>query len=409
MDCNRPIRTRIGVANLTRRAFEGANLAVIWNELLTSVTNDPADAAAIMDLSVLAQLLGDAPSGASLQDQALALEQIFRSPCATARPRLRLLAIAAATDIGGNIPLEFLLSGSDVELLTLYVSPDVALPAALPDHDLAIVAMGNADRATATLGRIAQLVAGWPTPVLNAPARIVELERDRLCALAQSVPGLECPTTVRITRSDLSAIAAGDLAPAGAAPSERAFPMIVRPVDSHAGKGLEKIEQPGDLQAYLSARPEAEFFISRFVDYANPDGLFRKYRIVFIDGRPFASHMAIAEEWKVWYLNANMEQSADKRAEEARFMASFDSAFAERHKEAFSQLTARVGLDYFGIDCAETKDGKLLLFEGETALIVHDMDPPAIYPYKLPQMRKLFAAFADMLHRRAGAALSQVA
>ena len=92
-------------------------------------------------------------------------------------------------------------------------------------------------------------------------------------------------------------------------------------------------------------------------------------------------------------------------------MASFDTDFAERHKEAFSQLTARVGLDYFGIDCAETKDGRLLLFEGETALIVHDMDPPSIYPYKLPQMRKLFAAFADMLYRRAGAgaALSQVA
>ena len=409
MDSNRPIRTRIGVANLTRRAFEGANLAVIWNDLLTSVTNDPADAAAIMDLSVLAQLLGDAPTGARLQDQALALEPIFRSPCAAARPRLRLLAIAAATDIGGNIPLEFLLSGSDVELLTLYVSPDVALPSAIPDHDLAIVAMGNADRAAATLERIAQLVKAWPRPVLNSPARIVDLERDRLCELAQSVPGLECPTTARITRSDLSATASGDLAPAHAAPGERAFPMIVRPVDSHAGKGLEKIERPSDLPAYLTARPEADFFVSRFVDYASPDGLFRKYRIVFIDGRPFASHMAIAEEWKVWYLNANMEQSADKRAEEARFMASFDTAFAERHKDAFSQLTARVGLDYFGIDCAETKDGRLLLFEGETALIVHDMDPPAIYPYKLPQMRKLFAAFADMLYRRAGVALSQVA
>ena len=90
-------------------------------------------------------------------------------------------------------------------------------------------------------------------------------------------------------------------------------------------------------------------------------------------------------------------------------MASFDNEFTERHKVAFGQLTALVGLDYFGIDCAETTDGKLLLFEGETALIVHDMDPPDIYPYKLPQMHKLFAAFADMLYRRAAAALSQVA
>jgi len=30
------------------------------------------------------------------------------------------------------------------------------------------------------------------------------------------------------------------------------------------------------------------------------------------------------------------------------------------------------------------------------------MDPPEIFPYKAPQMRKVFEAFAAMLHRRAG-------
>jgi hypothetical protein len=29
------------------------------------------------------------------------------------------------------------------------------------------------------------------------------------------------------------------------------------------------------------------------------------------------------------------------------------------------------------------------------------MDPPNIFPYKAPQMRKVFAAFAAMLNRRA--------
>jgi hypothetical protein len=32
---------------------------------------------------------------------------------------------------------------------------------------------------------------------------------------------------------------------------------------------------------------------------------------------------------------------------------------------------------------------------------VHDMDPTDIFPYKLPQMRKVFDAFAAMLDRRA--------
>ncbi len=402
------VRARIGVAQLTKRAFEGANLAEVWNELLAAVTDSPGNAAALMDLSVLAQLLGDPQTGDNLQNRALGLESIYRSPCNVAQPRLRLLAIAAATDIGGNIPLEFLLSGSDVELLTLYVAPGVALPAALPDHDLAIVAIGNADRVAPTLERAAQLVSAWPKPVLNDPARILHLERDRLCRLVQSVPRLECPKTARVARGDLASIATGDLRLEGAL-SDGAFPIIARPVDSHAGKGLEKIDTPAGLENYLGERAEAAFFISRFVDYSSADGLFRKYRIVFIDGVPFPAHMAIADQWKVWYLNANMDESAGKRAEEAHFMATFDAAFAERHRDTFRELVERVGLDYFGIDCAETKDGKLLLFEGETALIVHDMDPPDIYPYKAPQMRKLFAAFVEMLYRRAGVALSRAA
>jgi len=32
-------------------------------------------------------------------------------------------------------------------------------------------------------------------------------------------------------------------------------------------------------------------------------------------------------------------------------------------------------------------------------MIVHDMDDPAIFPYKGPQMRKVFGAFAAMLHQ----------
>ena len=71
-------------------------------------------------------------------------------------------------------------------------------------------------------------------------------------------------------------------------------------------------------------RPEPEFFVSRFVDYAGDDGLFRKYRIVIVDGRPYACHMAIADRWDIWYLNAGMAFSESKRLEEANFMRTFD-------------------------------------------------------------------------------------
>jgi hypothetical protein len=145
--------------------------------------------------------------------------------------------------------------------------------------------------------------------------------------------------------------------------------------------------------------PEREFHISPFVDYRGADGLFRKYRVVLIDGRPFAGHMGISAHWMIHYLNAGMSASAEKRAEEERFMRSFDADFALRHAGAFAAITERIGLDYVVIDCGETRDGKLLIFELDSGAVVHAMDCVDLFPYKQAQMRKVFKAFRGMLSK----------
>ncbi len=129
--------------------------------------------------------------------------------------------------------------------------------------------------------------------------------------------------------------------------------------------------------------------------------MFRKFRIAFIDGAPFLCHMAASEHWMVHYLNAGMAEHAERRADEARAMAAFDGGFAVRHAPAFATLCERMALDYFQIDCAEMPDGRLLIFEAAVAGIVHLMDPPDLFAYKPPQMRRVFAAFDAMLRRRA--------
>jgi hypothetical protein len=179
------------------------------------------------------------------------------------------------------------------------------------------------------------------------------------------------------------------------------FPVIVRPRGSHAGHGLAKLTDAAELAAYLGAQPELEFFVSRFVNYASPDGQFRKYRIVVVNGKPYACHMAIADQWNIWYLNAGMSFSDSKRLEEGVFMRGFDDLFGARHDHALAQMIERVGLDYFLVDCAENQDGELLIFEADNTAVVHNMDSPELFPYKPPQMRKIFDAFAKMLFDRA--------
>jgi hypothetical protein len=403
-----PCAERIGLARLTKMAAGGIDLRPLWRELIAKLVDGTLEAGEGLDLSVIAQLLGDKQAGLAIQREILASQRLFRSPCAVLNPGLRVLALAAATDIGSNMPIEFLLEDSGIELTTLYVTSEAELPQPLPEHDIAIVVASDSEDCRDALRKIGQMMQQWPRPLLNPPHLVSKLDRDKLHGLLAGIDGLEIPATSPVNRerlSDLSRSAAAlcDIA------SELAFPVIVRPRGSHAGAGLAKIDEPAAIGRYLGERAEQDFFISRFVDYAGSDGLFRKYRIAIIDGQAYACHLAIAERWDIWYLNAGMSLSARKRLEEETFMRTFDVGFAHRHRAALAGLIGRIGLDYFTVDCAETSDGSLLIFEADNTAIVHDMDPPEVFPYKAPQMRKVFDAFAAMLHRRAGDAQEKAA
>jgi glutathione synthase/RimK-type ligase-like ATP-grasp enzyme len=354
-------------------------------EQLQATPNDPA---LLMDLSVMEQVLGDKASGLRRQAEALAQQCLYRSSWPASEHALHILAFLAAGDIGTNTPLAFLLQGSDTVLYMLYVRPGQALPADLPPHDIAIVTIGESDETRPVLELLARETAFWPCRVLNQPSRVLTLARETLATCLAGIAGLVMPETVRIDRAQLGAL-------------ERCFPLIVRPVGSHAGRGLEKCACPDDMAAYLAAHDDVEFTIAGYVDYRSHDGLFRKYRIVWVDGTPYPCHMAICAEWKVWYLNADMAENAANRSEEAHFMTDFRDGFARRHAPALAAIHARLGLEYFGIDCAETRDGQLLVFEGDISLIVHDLDSVEIFPYKQPAMQRLFAVYQAMLRRLA--------
>jgi hypothetical protein len=392
----------IGLARLARMVFERVDLQPQWTALAERATADPADAAAMLDLATMLLLTGDRDGGLDLQAQALALQSCYRRP-AEGAPSLKVLAIVTPGDMMANTPLDFLLAGSDIELISFYVAPGLRMPTPLPEHDVAFLAIGESETSRPLLEALAPLLSQWPRPLLNADARrIAGLTRDGVCARLDGLTDVVAPLAARIDRAGLIRIAAGEAALTDALP-DTAFPIIARPIGSHAGTGLEKLYDAAALGAYLQGQSADQFYISPFVDYASDDGLFRKQRIALIQGRPFVCHLAVSAHWMVHYLNAAMLEDADNRAFEARFMQDFDQDFAVRHRAAFAGLAQRIGLDYFAIDCAETKDGRLLLFEADVAMIVHDMDPPDLFPYKKPQMLKVFDAVQAMLRQAADA------
>ncbi len=379
-------------------AYAGDDLGPLGAELIQRASggDGPVDAHALMDLSIVLQLRGDHDLAMRVQREALAVQQVYSPPTNTAPPVVRVLALVGPGDLMSNTPLEFMLEDSDVALDMLYVAPQLPLPAALPEHDVLFVAIGESQSNLPLLAAVDDAVKAWPKPTLNAPDRIAALSRDKVSMVLATARGVYTPDTVRVTRHAFGQLGDGSLALAEVITDGR-FPLIVRPVDSHAGRGLARIDDAAAIAPYLETQQDEQFYVSLFVDYRATDGLYRKYRVVLIDGRPYLCHLAISEHWMIHYLNAGMEESAEKRAEEARCMASFDAEFAHRHAGAFRAIHELTGLDFVGIDCGETPDGRLLVFEVDSDMIVHAIDPVDMFPYKQPQMRKVFAALRAML------------
>lgn len=373
-------------------AFEQRDMSAVWANSAHLVEADETDAAAMIDLSMILQSHSRSSEARAILDRAVALQKDF---CVVhgdgSGPRL--LAFVTPGDFMANTPVDFLLNGSNAVLWLRYVDADTTDLDHLPRHDVALLAIAEATEHRSVLTRMAHLLPSLPGPVMNAdPHAIARLTRDGVSALLAAEPSLLVPRTYQIDRGALESIGQ-ERSPLAGHVAGLTFPVTVRPLGTHAGNGLDRLDTPGAALAYLATQDGDKFFVAPFVDYRGANGLFGKQRVVFIGGKAFPSHLALSEHWIVHYLSAGMAESADKRAVEAAWMEHFDSDFAHRHADAFAALNRQIGLDYYGIDCAELPDGRLLIFEIDVAMLVHDMDDATLFPYKKVAMQRLFDSF----------------
>lgn len=392
-----PAYQPLGLARLLRAATAGEDLTQLGERLLEH-TQRHDDPYALLDFALVLELKYQKPSALAVQGLALQMNRLYRLKNARAVPApVKVLVLKAPGDLMTNTPFECLLQRADLQVDVLYVDQDLPPDVRLPEHDVILNAACALDHNADALARIAALTHGHERRVLNRPERVAHTTRDAAYALLGKVPGICMAHTVRLPRERVLEAAAGafDLSEV----VDGRYPFIVRPVGSHAGQGLVKVSDRHELAAYLEGSQVPEYYVAPFIDYSDADGLFRKYRIVMIDGKPFLCHMGISSQWMVHYPYPEMIGHPERRVAEADMMATFDADFAVRHREAFRAIEALTGLDYIGFDCAETGDGRLLIFETATAMVVHDMDDPAMFPYKAPQMQIVFDAFYAMLCR----------
>jgi tetratricopeptide (TPR) repeat protein/glutathione synthase/RimK-type ligase-like ATP-grasp enzyme len=358
-----------------------------------AISLNPVDADSLYWIGALRQKLGDLEGAQAAYAQAAQIEPLIRRRAVKSPPDFRVLALYAP--FAGNTPAEFLFKNAAYDADTLALlgadEPDLGL---LGDIQIVVNLISDADQGGAVLSAAARLAERLGKPVINDPSRIERTTRDAIAGLLSGIAGCRIPRILRIAAgSDVSAAAL-------AAQLPFAFPVLARPAGTHGGDDFEKIENLAALADFLRERPDGDHYVIEYVDYASADGHFRKYRFIFVGEEVLSYHLAIGNGWKVHHASTDMANQPWMQQEESAFLSDPHAVFAPSHYQALHAIRERIGLDYFGIDCALDGAGDLIVFEVNASMLVHEDN--AEFPYKDAYVHAIKAAFDAMLRRRAG-------
>ena len=381
------IRHRLG-----RASFElGATQAAL-EHFEAAVALNAADAESLYWIGAIRQKLGELEAALAAYARAAQIEPLIRRAAAKSPPEFTVLALYAP--FAGNTPAEYLFKDAAYDTATLALfgadEPDVA---ALGDVELVVNLISDADQAEAVLPQAVRLAESLGKPVVNHPAKISHTTRDAVAALLPGIAGCRIPQIVRLdAREDASVAALKRLLPFSC-------PVLARPAGTHGGDDFEKIEDLDALSQFLAQPGDHDHYVIEYVAYASPDGYFRKYRFIFVGREILPYHLAIGNHWKVHHVSTDMANQPWMQREEAAFLADPAAVFSPGHYETLRAIQTRIGLDYFGIDCALDDRGDLLVFEVNASMLVHEDN--AEFPYKDQAVRAIKQAFQRMLRERA--------
>jgi len=356
---------------------------------------DPHDAAAQLAAAEIAHVLGDAASGDRHRAAALALQRVYAEPVGVPDARLRVLVLHAPAPWTAQVSLDLVADRTRLVLHRLYLDGEDERIPALPEYDVVFNAIGITEGARPAIAAAQRFIADQTKPAFNAPHALLRTARPALPGALRGVEGCVVAAATRRSRAELR-----DLARDAAQVDGLAFPLVVRPVDAHGGVGLKRVGDGRELERYIADADAENFDLSRYIEYRDADGWYRKYRVVLVDGRPHAYHLAFAASWIVHYQTGATRDHRWMQAEEERFLGEPQTVFPA-WPPVFSSIAAALGLDYVGLDCARLPDGRVLVFEADPASWVHAHDASAA-PYRAAAVEGISRALTQMLERRSG-------
>lgn len=246
--------------------------------------------------------------------------------------------------------------------------------------------IADPDSHSHALAKAMDLVKADGRRCFNRPGRILQTRRDLIYTRLKDVPGLRVPATIRIEPKHPH-----DFVRA-ATEARLRFPLIVRLAGDHGGISTVRVDSVANWDAiHTIAWGGRAVYMTEFVDYADPDGLYRKHRIVMIDGKPVLRHVIIGDQWLLHRSKRITNPESDR--EEIHRLKNFEQETLPKIASTLAEIHRRLDLNFFGIDCHVAEDGTMTLFEANATMnTLHNEPSPNRWDEPCARIRTLLEA-----------------
>ena len=379
--------------NLGNVFLEMGELAAAEKHFEAALRLDVDSALAHQGMACLFQRCGNNDRSLYHRNKGFGKQPVFNLKyCGRGKP-VQLLVLGSALE--GNLPWRFLIDRQIFHTTLITVEYfDTSLP--LPAHQLILNAIGDADICQAGLEIANQLIQRSQAPILNKPRLVEHTGRLMNSKRMGILPGVVVPHISLISQAEVdSGVVWENLVNEGLT-----FPILLRPPGFHGGNHFVRVENKAQFNAAFKELPGESQLAIQFLDSRAEDNLFKKYRVMIINGAFYPIHMAISSNWKVHYFSSDMADNSKYRAEEAVFLNDFTSYLGAQALSALEKTSQMLQLDYCGIDFGIDQKGNVLLYEANATMLICHSDNEKDNDYKRNAIENALAATKRMFVER---------
>jgi glutathione synthase/RimK-type ligase-like ATP-grasp enzyme len=382
-------RVRLGSLLLDANELDSA-----WWHFAEVLKSDPDYASAHAGMYHLLKKLGVEQDLEFHRRRGFQDRHLFRVPYRGKSKPLSALLLAPST--GGIAPIDRFLDvrifQTDIVIADFY---DLSIP--LPEHQLVVNAIGDADTDGEALAAAEALLGHTSAPVVNRPSAVLSTGRCDNAQRLSKLPGVVTAEMAILSRELLTSPNAEIIL----ASRGFQFPILLRAPGYHLGEHFLRVDTFATLSAAIKEIPGQELIVMQYLDVRGADDQIRKYRVMMIDGQLYPLHAAISHHWKVHYFSADMAHSTENRAEDAAFLSDMPNVLGPAAMSALQRVQETVGLDYGGIDFSLNSRGEVVVFEANATMVVEPPLADARWDYRRPAVAKIYEAVRGMFVRKA--------